>query len=223
MPMWKTPTRSLRDVARGRGVARQNGPQDQRCSRTAVPCRQRPRHDRHFVSQARQLNFYNEALQAVRSTAPLLLLPAGKCCSPPPARNIHEDSSRNRAHAKLDRCAEPRGREAYLKQYVDRPSGEPACLDAASAASRLVAAAKSSIAAEAFMNNAGWPDVLSACKLAEPRTVQGGTPAAAAAFASALLVRPHVQPRLAQKLAPFRPMVERSRRTVCATRWERAT
>ena len=33
------------------------------------------------------------------------------------------------------------GREAYLKQYVDRLSGEPACLDAASTASRLVVAA----------------------------------------------------------------------------------
>jgi len=40
-----------------------------------------------------------------------------------------------------DRRAEPRGREAYLKQYVDRPSGEPACLDAGPTASRLVAAA----------------------------------------------------------------------------------
>ena len=30
------------------------------------------------------------------------------------------------------------------------------------------------------------------------------------AFASALLARPNAQPRLAQKLAPFRPMVERS-------------
>jgi hypothetical protein len=31
--------------------------------------------------------------------------------------------------------------EAYLKQYVDRPNGEPACLDAVPTASRLVAAA----------------------------------------------------------------------------------
>ena len=29
-----------------------------------------------------------------------------------------------------DRRAEPRGREAYLKQYVDRPSGESAWLAA---------------------------------------------------------------------------------------------
>ena len=46
------------------------------------------------------------------------------------ARIIHDGSSRNRAVAKRDRRAEPRGREAYLKQYVDRLSGEPACLDA---------------------------------------------------------------------------------------------
>ena len=46
------------------------------------------------------------------------------------ARIIHDDSSRNRAVAMRDRRAEPRGREAYLKQYVDRPNGEPACLDA---------------------------------------------------------------------------------------------
>jgi hypothetical protein len=47
------------------------------------------------------------------------------------ARIIHDGSLRNRAVAKRDRRAEPRGRKAYLKQYVDRPSGEPACLDAA--------------------------------------------------------------------------------------------
>jgi hypothetical protein len=33
------------------------------------------------------------------------------------------------------------GREAYLKQYVDRPSGEPACLDAVPTASGCVATA----------------------------------------------------------------------------------
>ena len=38
----------------------------------------------------------------------------------------------------------------------------------------------------------------------------GSPPAAASALASALLARPHAQSRLAQKLAPFRPMVERS-------------
>ena len=56
-------------------------------------------------------------------------------------RIIHDGSSRNRAVAMRDRRAEPRGREAYLKQYVDRPSGEPACLDAGLTASRLVVAA----------------------------------------------------------------------------------
>ena len=61
-----------------------------------------------------------------------------------------------------------------------------------------------------LLNHPTTPCVLSACKLAEPRTVQDGTPAAASALASALLARPHAQPRLAQKLAPFRPMVERS-------------
>ena len=43
---------------------------------------------------------------------------------------LNDGSSRNRAVAKRDRREEPRGREAYLKQYVDRPNGEPACLDA---------------------------------------------------------------------------------------------
>ena len=57
------------------------------------------------------------------------------------ARNSHESSSRNRAVAKRDRRAELRGREAYLKQYVDRPSCEPACLDAGVPVPRLVAAA----------------------------------------------------------------------------------
>jgi hypothetical protein len=57
------------------------------------------------------------------------------------ARIIHDGSSRNRAVATRDGRAEPRGREAYLKQYVDRLNGEPACLDAGLSASRLVAAA----------------------------------------------------------------------------------
>jgi hypothetical protein len=61
-----------------------------------------------------------------------------------------------------------------------------------------------------LLNHPTTPCSLEACKLAEPQTVQDGTPAAAAAFASALLARPYVQSRLAQKLAPFRPMVERS-------------
>ena len=61
-----------------------------------------------------------------------------------------------------------------------------------------------------LLNHPTTPCSLEVCKLAEPQTVQDGTPAAASAFASALLARPHAQPRLAQKLAAFRPMVERS-------------
>ena len=61
-----------------------------------------------------------------------------------------------------------------------------------------------------LLNHPTTPCSLEVCKLAEPQTVQDGTPATAAAFASALLARPHVPPRLTQKLAPFRPMVERS-------------
>jgi hypothetical protein len=72
----------------------------------------------------------------------ILILVGGNESAPDaPARIIHDGSSRNRAVAMRDRRAEPRGREAYLKQYVDRPSGEPACLDAMPDASRLVAAA----------------------------------------------------------------------------------
>jgi hypothetical protein len=56
------------------------------------------------------------------------------------ARIIHDGSSRNRAVVKRDRREELRGRDAYLKRYVDRLSGEPACLDAGPTASRLVAA-----------------------------------------------------------------------------------
>jgi hypothetical protein len=61
-----------------------------------------------------------------------------------------------------------------------------------------------------LLNHPTTPRVLSACKLAEPQTVQDGTPAAACALANALLARPHAPSHLAQKLAPFRPMVERS-------------
>jgi hypothetical protein len=66
-------------------------------------------------------------------------------------RIIHDDSSSPTHPSPIvwgrvregvqDRRAEPRGREAYLKQYVDRLNGEPACLDAGSTASRLVEAA----------------------------------------------------------------------------------
>jgi len=71
------------------------------------------------------------------------------------ARIIHDGSSRNRAVAKRDRRAEPRGREAYLKQYVDRPNGEPACLDAGPIGVQACRSGESAIAAEVFMNNAG--------------------------------------------------------------------
>lgn len=61
-----------------------------------------------------------------------------------------------------------------------------------------------------LLNHPTRPCALSACKPAKPQTVQDGTPATAAAFASALLARLHAQSRLAQKLAPFRPVVKRS-------------
>ena len=44
------------------------------------------------------------------------------------AHIIHDGSSRNREVATRDGRVELRGREAYLKQYVDRPSGGPARL-----------------------------------------------------------------------------------------------
>ncbi len=57
------------------------------------------------------------------------------------ARIIHDGSSRNRAVALRDGRVE-RGRpEAYLKQYVEGLSGEPARLHARTAACKLVAAA----------------------------------------------------------------------------------
>ena len=63
---------------------------------------------------------------------------------------------------------------------------------------------------QALLNHPTTPCSLEACKLAEPQTVQDETPIAASAPASVLLARPHAQSCLAQKLAPFRPMVERS-------------
>jgi hypothetical protein len=57
------------------------------------------------------------------------------------ARVIHDGSSRNRAVARRDGRAEPRGREADLKQSVDRPSGESACQHAVKGPCWLVAAA----------------------------------------------------------------------------------
>ena len=64
------------------------------------------------------------------------------------ARIIHDGSSRNRVVAKRDGQAQPRGTEAYLKQYVEGLRGEHA---------RQLAcrSGESAIAAEAFMNNAG--------------------------------------------------------------------
>jgi len=59
------------------------------------------------------------------------------------ARIIHGDSSRNRAVALRDEREEPRGPEAYLKQYVEGQSGEPARLHAQKPACRLVVAANS--------------------------------------------------------------------------------
>ena len=59
----------------------------------------------------------------------------------PLARIIHDGSWRNRAVASRDGRVEPRRREAYSLEYVDRLSGEPARLHAAEAACRLVAAA----------------------------------------------------------------------------------
>jgi hypothetical protein len=46
------------------------------------------------------------------------------------ARIIHDGSLRNCGVALRDGRVEPRWREAYLKQYVDRPNGEPAHLRA---------------------------------------------------------------------------------------------
>jgi hypothetical protein len=57
------------------------------------------------------------------------------------AHIIHDGSLRNHAVAERDGRVEPRGREAYLKQYVDRPSGEPARWHAMEPACQLVAAA----------------------------------------------------------------------------------
>lgn len=58
------------------------------------------------------------------------------------ARVIHDPSLRNREVALRAGRAEPRRREAYSLQYVDRLSGEPARL-AGEGAARLGAAANS--------------------------------------------------------------------------------
>ena len=51
--------------------------------------------------------------------------------------------------------AEPRGAEAYLKQYVEATRGEPAQLTDFSASLSACRSGESAVAAEAFMNNAG--------------------------------------------------------------------
>jgi hypothetical protein len=63
-------------------------------------------------------------------------------------RIIHDGSSRNRGVTKRDGQAQPRGTEAYLKQYVEGLRNEHA---------RRLACRRgeSAIAAEPFMNNAG--------------------------------------------------------------------
>ncbi len=57
------------------------------------------------------------------------------------ARIFHDGSSRNRSVASRDGRVEPRGTEAYLKQYSEGLSGEPARMPAVQSAGRLVAAA----------------------------------------------------------------------------------
>ncbi|MGE3152470.1 MAG: hypothetical protein AB7G48_09445 [Nitrospiraceae bacterium] len=61
------------------------------------------------------------------------------------ARIIHDDASRNGGVAWRDGRAEPQGREADLKQSVDRPSGESASLHTMDPVRRLVAAANPSL------------------------------------------------------------------------------
>ena len=56
---------------------------------------------------------------------------------------------------KRDRRAELRGREAYLKQYVDRPNGEPLLPGRRADRVQACRSGESAIAAETFMNNAG--------------------------------------------------------------------
>ena len=69
------------------------------------------------------------------------------------ARIIHDGSSRNCGVALRDGRVEPRGTEAYLKQYVEGLSGEPARLHRNPM--QACRSSESAIAVEAFMNNAG--------------------------------------------------------------------
>ena len=64
------------------------------------------------------------------------------------AHIVHDGSSRNCVAALRDRHAEPRKTDAYLKQYVEELSGEPACR-------QVYRSSGSLIAAEALMNYAG--------------------------------------------------------------------
>lgn len=66
-------------------------------------------------------------------------------------RIIHDGSSRNGRVAWRDGRVETRGSEAYLKQYVEGPSGEPARLHGKTV--RRLRSGESVIAVEAFMNN----------------------------------------------------------------------
>lgn len=66
----------------------------------------------------------------------------------PLTRIIHDASLQNRGVARRDGQAQPRGTEAYLKQYVEGLSGEHARRQACRSD-------KLAIIAEAFMNNAG--------------------------------------------------------------------
>src|SRR5437667_12879774 len=73
------------------------------------------------------------------------------------ACTIHDGSWRNRAVASRDGRVEPRRREAYSRQYVDRLSGEPARLRACPGSRRQACrSSECAIAAEVFMNNAGY-------------------------------------------------------------------
>lgn len=65
-----------------------------------------------------------------------------------------DGSSRNHGVAKRDGRVEPRGAEAYLKQYVEGLSGEPA-RRLREARGQACRSGESMIAAEAFMNNVG--------------------------------------------------------------------
>ncbi len=72
------------------------------------------------------------------------------------ARIIHDGSLRNRPVASRDGRAEPRRREAYSLQYVDRLSGESARLHAVACRMQARRSSEWAIAAEALMNYAGY-------------------------------------------------------------------